>query len=70
MLFDFCLGLCVVTVTGAVQPTDSIMLLFGRNSRQTTYNQSDCRLTSKRLETALINDCCVEHTQSGTAYTT
>ena len=36
MLFDFCLGLCVVTVTGAVQPRDSIMLLFGRNSRQTT----------------------------------
>ena len=45
------------------------MLSSGGNSRQTTYKQQDSRLTSKRLETALIYDGYVEPTKSGTAYT-
>ena len=41
--------LSVVALPVPVQPTDEIMLLSGWNSRQTTYNQPDSRLTSKRL---------------------
>ena len=39
----------VVTLPVAVQPTDGIMMLSGWNSRQTTYNQQDSRLTSTLL---------------------
>ena len=46
--------LSVVPLPVAVQPTDDIMLLSGWNSRQTTNNQQDSRLTSKHLQTALI----------------
>ena len=52
--------LSVVTLPVAVQPTGNIMLLSGWNSKQTTYNQQDWRLRSKRLETALICDGYVE----------
>ena len=60
----FQLSLCLLLL----QATDDILLLSGMNSRQTAYNQQDSRLTSKRLETALIYDGHVERTQGGTVY--
>ena len=68
--------LSVLSLAVAVQPTDDIILLSGRNSRQTTYNnhkprvgEQDWPLTRKHLETYLLSNAYVELSQSGTVYT-